>query len=146
MSALKDFLASGKADYLVFTDSKEYLKFVAAAENFPDKLLTIEQFKKLPLGFFYDVDSERKIISHMNALKIRTLLDVDGYFSCGKLFTKLDNAVTQIDCVSDKPLLPIMENIYSHVYKNLAAVGFKHYDAVLAAEREPAAFDEIFPT
>ena len=144
LSALKDFLASGKADYLVFTDSREYLKFVAAAENFPDKLLTIEQFKKLPLGFFYDVDSERKIISHMNALKIRTLLDVDGYFSCGKLFTKLDNAVTQIDCVADKPLLPIMENIYSHVYKNLAEVGFKHYDAVLAAEREPAAFDEIF--
>ena len=144
LSALKDFLASGKADYLVFTDSREYLKFVAAAENFPDKLLTIEQFKKLPLGFFYDVDSERKIISHMNALKIRTLLDVDGYFSCGKLFTKLDNAVTQIDCVVDKPLLPIMENIYSHVYKNLAEVGFKHYDAVLAAEREPAAFDDVF--
>ena len=72
------------------------------------------------------------------------MLDIDGYFSCGKLFTKLDNEVTQIDCVADKPLLPIMENIYSHVYKNLAAVGFKHYDAVLVAEREPAAFDDMF--
>ena len=80
----------------------------------------------------------------MKTRKIKTLLDIDGYFSCGKLFTKLDNEVTQIDCVADEPLLPIMENIYSHVYKNLAAVGFKHYDAVLVAEREPAAFDNMF--
>ena len=48
-----------------------------------------------------------------------------------------------IDCVSEKPLLPITENVYMCTYKNLAEVGLKHYDAVLLLERSPDNFENM---
>ncbi|MBR4151715.1 MAG: DUF4422 domain-containing protein [Selenomonadaceae bacterium] len=50
----------------------------------------------------------------------------------------------EIDCISEKPLPPIMENIYSHVYKNFAEVGHKRYDAALLIERKPIDFISTF--
>ena len=89
-------------------------------------------------------DAEIILMSNLKANEIKELLDVDGYFARGKLFTKQSNDLTTIDCVSDEPVLPIKENIYTHTYKKLNDVGLKRYEAVLLTERTPADFDDIF--
>lgn len=147
LPALINLLQSGAADYFVFNKPKECRSFINAArqKDFRSpKIVTLDEFKSFPSEFFYDAESEVMLIRQLKDKAIKTLLDVDAYFAQGKLFTKLENDFTDIECVSDKPLLPIKENICTRTYKNLAAVGFKRYDAALIIERKPADFDEIF--
>ena len=144
LPALANFLKSGAADYFLFTNMSEYAVFRNNAYNrgfLSSQVVTIEQFKVSPIDFFYDVNADFYLLPHLKDVAIKTLLDVDGYFSKGKIFAKLENDFTEIDAVTDKPLPPILENIYTHVYKNLAEVGLKHYDACLILEREPADFE-----
>ena len=147
LDALSKYLDSGEVDYFVFTNMREFAGFRNNAYDrgyLSSRVVTVEQFKALPPEFFYDATADFHIISFLKESEIKTLLDVDGYFSRGKFFTKLTNDFTEIDGVSEETLPPITENIYSHVYKNLSAVGFKHYDAILLIERKPADFDGIF--
>ena len=141
------FLQSGSVDYLVFTKLKECRAFIneARQKNFRSpKIITLDEFKSFPREFFYDVESEVLLIRQLKAAEIKTLLDVDAYFSRGKLFTKLNNDLTEIDCISEEPLLPIKENICTHTYKSLSEVIFKCYEAVLIVERKPDDFDAMF--
>ena len=98
----------------------------------------------MPSEFFYEVQAEARLLDHLKFLQIKTLLDVDGYFAKGNIFTKLGNDLTEIDCISEKPLPPIMENIYTHAYKNLAEVGYKRYDAAIILERPPLDTETLF--
>jgi hypothetical protein len=148
VSSLRNFLQSEVADYFVFTEVSEFRFFVINAAKFGVYsfcFLTIEDFNSITSEFFYTYELEVKLIRHLKAAAIKTLLDVDCYFSKGVLFTKLENDFTEIDGITATPLFPIKENIYSHVYKkNFAEVGLKRYDAVLIAEREPVDFDGMF--
>ena len=147
LPALKDFLQSPAVDYFVFNDIHEFIWFTrnTAKRGFHSfKIITTEEFNSLPQNFFYDVDAETVLMSNLKINAIEELLDIDGYFAHGKLFTKQSNDLTAIDCVSDEPVLPIKENIYTRTYKNLAEVGFKRYGAALIIERTPADFDDIF--
>ena len=146
LDALIKYLDSGAVDYFLFTNTNEFAAFRNNAYErgfLSARVVTIDQFKALPAEFFYDAVADYHIMPQLKEAGIKTLLDVDGYFSRGKIFTKLRNDFTEIDGVTEKNLSPITENIYTHVYKNLAAVGFKHYDAILLIEREPAAFDAM---
>lgn len=146
IATLGNFLQNGGADYLLFNELKSYRYFRATASKIGfnlSKVITLRHFRVLPLGFYYEVEAERKIFWHMNTLKIKTLLDIDGYFLNGRLFTKAGNDITEIDVITQEPLTPVMENIYRHAYKNLAQVGFKRYEAVLIVERNPTDFENM---
>lgn len=133
----------GGVDYLIFTALGEFHTVFNAFKfgGFQSpKIITLEQFNALPTEFFCDIDSELQIISQLKKFSVKTLLDVDGYFAKGRFFTKGGNDFTEIDCISDKPLLPIKENFFAHVYKNFAEVGYRRYDAALIVERPPQDF------
>ena len=147
LPAVIKFLQSGAADYLIFVKLKEYRNFISEArkEGFHSpKIVTLDEFNSFPREYFYDVESEVLLIRQLKATAIKTLLDVDAYFAQGKLFTKLDNDLTEIECISEEPLLTIKENICTRTYKSLAEVGFKRYDAALIVERKPDDFDAMF--
>ncbi|MBR7025191.1 MAG: DUF4422 domain-containing protein [Selenomonadaceae bacterium] len=146
LSALAKFLKSGAVDYFLFTDFNDFATFRNNAykrDFFSSQVITLEEFKVLPIEFFYDVIADFYLLPHLKDVAIKTLLDVDGYFSKGKIFAKPENDFTEIDAVTDKPLPPILENIYTHTYKNLAEVGLKRYDACLLLEREPVDFESM---
>ena len=146
LDALKKFLDSGAVDYFVFTNMSEFAAFRNNAYErgfLSARVVTVDQFKVLPPEFFYDAAADFRLMPYLEEAGVKTLLDVDGYLSRGKIFTKLRNDFTEIDGVTDEPLPPIAENMYAHVYKNLADVGLKHYDAVLLVERDPADFDAM---
>lgn len=145
--ALRNFLFGGAIDYLIFNSRQElsFFRSYTYAHGFlSTKVITLEEFKILPSEFFYEVQAEARLLDHLKFLQIKTLLDVDGYFAKGNIFTKLDNDLTEIDCISEKPLPPIMENIYTHAYKNLAEVGYKRYDAAIILERPPLDVETLF--
>ena len=144
--AFAKFLKSGAVDYFLFTNARDFAAFRNNAYKrgfFSSQVVTVEQFKVSPIEFFYDVNADFYLLPHLKKAAIKTLLDVDGYFSKGKIFAKLKNDFTEIDGIIDKPLPPIFENIYTHVYKNFSEVGFKRYDACLILEREPAKFESM---
>ena len=144
---LTEFLLSGKIDYIIFNkfpDFVIYRNYSLRRGALSTKCITIEQFKALPSDCFFEFNVENQIIFYLKEIGIKTLLDVDAYFSRGNVFTKLTNDLTEIDCICEKPLPPIMENIYTHVYKDFAQVGYKHYDAALIIERKPIDFDSMF--
>ena len=146
LPALINFLQSGAVDYFLFTNLRDFALFRNNAYKrgfLSSKVVTLDQFKAAPKEFFCDMNADLRLLPHLKDDAIKTLLDADGYFSQGRIFTKLENDFTEIDAVTDKPPLPIRENIYTHVYKNLAEVGFKHYDAVLIIERKPADFENM---
>ena len=140
-------LCGGGVDYFVFNSLREFCIFNAAMNSIgfqSPKIISLENFKTMPLEFFYDIDAEIQLLKNLKDISVKTLLDVDAYFAKGRLFTKADNDFTEIDCISDKPLLPIMENFYRRVYKNLSEVGFRRYEAALIAERSPIDFYSMF--
>ena len=143
---LRKNLALGVIDYVIFNSLRVYsiIRNYALSQNFVStKIVTLEFFKTLPTEFFYDIYAEQKLMAQFKNLNIRTLLDVDGYFARGQLFTKPDD-FTEIDCITDKPLPPITENFFAHVYKDFAQVGFKRYDAALIIERAPVDLNAMF--
>ncbi|MBQ4404117.1 MAG: DUF4422 domain-containing protein [Selenomonadaceae bacterium] len=146
LPALIKFLRSGAVDYFIFTDVKEFASFRNNAYKrgyLSARVVTLDEFNASPQEFLYDVNADFRLLTRLKGSGIKTLLDVDAYFSCGRNFTKRGNDFTEIDTVSEKNLPPITENIYTHVYKNLAQVGLKRYDAALIIEREPAAFERM---
>ena len=137
----------GGVDYFVFTSLREFYIFNAAMNSIgfqSPKIIPLENFKTMPLEFFYDINAELQLLKNLKDISVKTLLDVDAYFAKGRLFTKADNDFTEIDCISDKPLLPIKDNFYRRVYKNLSEVGFRRYEAALIAERSPIDFYSMF--
>ena len=146
-SFLKDFLQSGAADYFIFTDPAILLYFRRGIFKFGFgwiKIITLEYFKTLPSGFLYNTNDAFGLLSHINTVKLNSLLDVDGYLVAGRLFTKLGNETTDIDAIIEKPLPPIATNVYKCIYKSFTEIGFRRYTAVLIAERTPADFNDIF--
>ena len=146
MGALLELLKSSFADYLVFVNWGECATFHNAVYNYvflPSNVVTLETFKASPTEFFYDATFDVFFMQQLKTRGIKTLLDVDGYFSKSMIFTKYGNEFTEIDDINAEPLPPIYENIYTHTYKNLAEVGFKHYAAVLIIERKPADFENL---
>lgn len=144
---LADFLHGGEVDYLLFLNYPDFVIFrnYSLKRGFlSPKTVTINHFKTLPTDFFYDFSAEVKLLDYMKDLPIKTLLDVDGYFARGNIFTKIYNSDVEIDCVSEKPLPAIMENVYSHIYKNFSEIGHKRYDAALLIERKPIDFISAF--
>ena len=144
---LWNMIQGGVIDYFVFNSLEEFNNIwtVMNSINFRSSIITTtEQFKNLPLGFFYDSDAEQKLLQSLKNFSVKTLLDVDGFFAKGRLFTKTDNDFTEIDCISEEPLLPIKENFYRRVYKNFSSVGFRRYDVALIVERRPIDFMSMF--
>ena len=144
---LADFLHGGEVDYLLFLNYQDFVIFrnYSLKHGFlSPKTVTINHFKTLPLDFFYDFSAQVKLLDYMKDFPIKTLLDVDGYFARGNIFTKVYNPNVEIDCISEKPLPMIMENVYSHVYENFAQIGRKHYDAALLIERKSVDFISMF--
>ena len=146
LPALVKFLQSGAADYFLFTNMNEFAAFRNNAYKrgfLSAQVISLDEFNVSPKNFFYDADADLRLLINLEKFGIKTLLDVDGYFSRGRIFTKLGNDFTEIDAVCEKNLPPMIENIYAHVYKNLADVGLKKYDAVLLIERTPEDFNNM---
>ena len=146
LPALTKFLQSGAVDYFVFTSLFDFAAFRNNAYKrgwLSSQVVTLDEFKVTPPDFLYDVNADIRLLPYLKNSGVKTLLDVDAYFARGRLFTKFGNDFTEIDAVSEKNLPPITENFYTHIYKNLAQVGLKHYDAALIIEREPAAFESM---
>ncbi|MBR3049823.1 MAG: DUF4422 domain-containing protein [Selenomonadaceae bacterium] len=134
-------------DYLVFNSSADFNVFFKVTYSMgfmSPKVVTLEQFKNTPREFFCDVNADMILLAHFKNIALKSLLDVDGYFAKGQLFTKGNNDFTAMDCISDKPLLPIKENLYRRVYRDFAEVGYRRYDAALIAERPPIDFMSEF--
>lgn len=138
---IKNILA--EADFIVFWDALELKVVYKLLEKFeiaPLKLITRNRFKHLATDNFYDMENELKIMQFMKFPPIKTLLDVDAHFVKSPLLTKSLNDVTEIDCITQEELPPILENIYNHVYKNFGECCLKHYDAVLVNAITPQKF------
>ena len=122
-------------DYIVFNDSLELAIISYTLINFVgcprSQLVSLEEFKNIPTDAFYDLDSDHQLMIFLKSSGIKTLLDVDAHFAKSQLLTKGANDFTEIDCISEKELLPIKENIYSRVYKKFSDCQFRHYDAAL---------------
>ena len=147
LPALVKFLRSDAADYLLFTDMRSFAAFRNAAYKrgyLSSQVVSLDEFNVSPKNFFYDVNADLRLLPYLKESGVKTLLDVDAYFSRGRLFTKFGNDFTEVDAVSEKNLPPITENFYTHVYKNLAQVGLKKYDAAFIIERSPADFNKMF--
>ena len=145
LPALVNFLQSGAADYFLFTDMHEFASFRGNAYKrgfLSAQVVSLDEFNVSPKKFFYDPNADLNLLNNLEKIGIKTLLDVDGYFSRGRIFTK-GNDFTEIDAVCEKKLPPMTENIYAHVYKNFADVGLKKYDAVLLVERAPEDFNKM---
>ena len=143
VNELLNALTGGGIDYLVFNSTRDtdiFRSVIYVAKIYSPKVITLEFFKSMPREFFYDVHADMQLMFRLKTVGIKTLLDVDAYFAKGVLFTNTNDDTTAIDCVSDKPMLPIKENFYRRVYKNFAEVGFRRYDAALIAERSPVDF------
>lgn len=142
---LADFLRSGEVDYLLFLDFQDFAIFrnYSLKRGFlSSKTVTINHFKTLPTDFFYDFVSELALLNYLKNSPVRTLLDVDGYFVRGNIFTKSPNL--EIDCIYSKYLPPIIENLYAHIYNDFSEIAHKHYDAALIIERKPIDFLSIY--
>ncbi len=140
-------ITRGGVDHLIFNKLNDFnmVRGILLGAGFPfDKIMTVERFKALPTEDFFDLDADTQLMTNLRNLPFKTLLDVDAHFAKSQLFTKGFNDKTEIDCICATDLLPIKENIYSRVYKNLAECQFRHYDAALIAEKEPADFDRAF--
>lgn len=147
LPALVKFLKSGAADYFLFLSLNDLAAFRNNAYKrgfLSSQVVTLDQLKASPPGFFYDTNADLRLLPFLKKSSVKTLLDVDGYFARGRVFTKLTNDFTEIDACADKPLPPMTENIYTHAYKNLSEVGFKRYDAALIIERSPQDFSSMF--
>ena len=110
------------------------------------QILTMFQFKALPNDNFYDYDADIQLLNWLNFSPFKTLLDFDGHFAKSQLLNKGGNSSIEIDCICEKNILPIKENIYSHIYKKNSDCLLKHYDAILIEERTPLDFDKLFFT
>lgn len=144
---LAEYLKSGAVDYFIFTTMKDFAAFRNNAYErgfLSSQVVSLEEFKTTPPEFLYDVNADFRLLYYLKKSGVKTVLDVDAYFSRGQIFTKLGNDFTMIDTIADKPLQPITENIYRCVYKNLAEVGLKRYDAMLIVERSPADFAAMY--
>ena len=123
-----------KTDYIIFRNGMELRVMHTCLKDFeidPLKFITRNYFKHMATDNFYDMDSDVKFMQFMQIPPIRTLLDADAHFLKSPLLTKINNEITEIDCITQEILPPIMENIYSHVYKSFSECCLKHYDAVL---------------
>jgi len=93
----------GDIDYFVFNSLQEFKTFINVMKSIgfrSPKIITLEQFKAMPLEFFYDIKAELQLLAYLKNSAVKTLLDVDACFAKGRLFTKGDNDITAIDCVS----------------------------------------------
>ncbi|MBR4151717.1 MAG: hypothetical protein IKT98_02020 [Selenomonadaceae bacterium] len=91
-NAMAEFLHGGEVDYLLFVDFQDFVVFrnYSLKQGFlSPKTVTIDHFKTLPTDFFYDFNAEVRLFNYMADLPIKTLLDVDGYFARGQIFTKV---------------------------------------------------------
>lgn len=135
------------ADYLVFLNIYEYsvVRVFLYRLGCPERqMCTVGQFKNLPRDGFSDVNADVQFMKYLEIAPFKKLLDVDAHFAKTQLMTKGGNVAAEIDCVFDGELLPIQENIYSRVYKNLAECRLKRYDAAIISEKTPAEFDGEF--
>ena len=145
--ALKNFLSGGAVDFILFTEFVDFAVFrrYTFSKGFiSTKVTTLEQFKVLPREFFCDFYAAKQLLTNLKNSGIKTLLDADGYFAKSCILTNMASDFMEIDCISEETLPPIMENVYTHVYKNFSEVGFKHYDAALLIERPPIDFQSMF--
>ena len=107
-------------------------------------MVSLREFKNIPIDAFYDVDSDNQLMMFLKATAVKTLLDVDAHFAKSQLLTKGVNDVTEIDCICEKEMLPIKENIYSRVYKKFSDCQFRHYDAAIIYGRNNLDFMTTF--
>ena len=144
---LTTILKGGGAEYLVFNDSQELntirpaLKSIGCVRS---QLVSLHEFKTMQTDAFYDVDSDNQLMIFLKITGVKTLIDVDAHFAKSQLLTKGINDVTEIDCISKEELLPIKENIYSHVYKKFSDCQFRHYDAALVYGKNNVDFMTTF--
>ena len=95
------------------------------------QLVPLREFMTMQKDAFYDVDSDNQLMILLKLTSVKTLLDFDAHFAKSQLLTKGINDLTEIDCICEEKLLPIKENIYSHVYEKFSDCQFRHYDAAL---------------
>ena len=135
--------------FIVFQNLEVYVpvkKFLTQFGCARSQMLTTTQFKLLPVDGFYDEDADVQLLTWLKSTSFNNLLDFDAHFVKSQILTKGFNNFTEIDCIYDKDILPIKENIYSHIYKRKLDCKLKHYDAILIRERAPIDFDKLFFT
>ena len=140
-------LLRGGIDYIVFNNYSE-LKLVNALLyrlGYPrSQIITLMEFNNLPPDAFHDMHSVNQLLTALKQFPIKTLLEVDAYFVKSYVMTKNANDSLEIDCICQKDLPPIKENIYSRIYKDFSDCALKHYDAALISVIMPESFDDIF--
>ena len=143
--ALRKIL-DGAADYVVFDNGGEFVaRFndLYALKIF-DRFIPRETLFTQARHNFYSKQNFHKLSELMRDEKISRVLDVDGLFYATDfimfpdIFPHVDALAKNID-TSDL----IAENFYGRIYDTLADCRFKHYDALLVAEREPADFIDM---
>ena len=123
-----------EVDYIVFNDSQEFSKFkfvLAKIIGAKSQIVSLSEFLSLPYDAFGDLESDAQLMQWLKMMSVKNLLDINAHFAKSDLLTKFENDTTEIDCISEEKLLPVKENIYTHVYKKISDCHFKHYDAAL---------------
>ena len=140
-------LLNTNCDYLIFVDFNLFFSFAKILQSIGcprSQLVSIREFNNLSQDTFRDITSDLQFMLTLQKLQVKTLLDVNAYFMKSQLLTKILNNITQIDCIFDGDMLPIKENIFSHVYKNFSDCRLKHYDAAIISVNSPLDFNKYF--
>lgn len=139
-------ILDGAADYVVFDSSGE---FVARYNDFYtlkmfDRFIPREILFKQARHDFYSRKNFYTLSELLRGEKISHVLDVDGLFYTTD-FVMFPDMFPHVDALAknlDKSDL-IAEDFYGRIYDTLADCRFKHYDALLVAERTPANFIDV---
>ena len=116
-------MLNGEVSHIVFNSFEKYMnvRFILFRIGLAfAQVLSLEQFKALPADNFFDINADVQLIDFLSGANVKTLLDFDGHFAKINLFSKGAASSIKIEGICAKKLLPIYENIYSHVYEKFS--------------------------
>lgn len=144
---LTNLISSGSIDFIVFNSCGELAGFDRLLKRFGCLRgygISAIEFKYLPTDNLHYLHADMDLMSLLEKLSIKTLLDVDGYLANSLMLTKSPNETTLIDCIYDSDFCPMKNDFFRHVYKNFSECTLRHYEAALISEDTPGDFDKAF--
>ncbi len=135
-------LLDGTAEYLIFTDALEHREYLENSEWNSQVMSATAFAKKIHDGFF-SIKALALLSQVINQKNFKRVLDFDSYFAKSDFNTR-GGLNTEIHCIGEN-FYPIMENVYSKIYRTFEECKFHIFDAIIfSRERSPEEFIDDF--
>ena len=140
LDVLRNFMEQESPDYVIFMDYSDCLKYSSFLSNRErlvsgEQIITIDTFIHNVGNGFQSYSNEMYLYRLLNSYEFGSLLDADGYFAEGAVYTK--QTATRIEGICPTGSETIFSNIYDRQYSVATECSLRHYDAILlSAERD----------